>query len=302
MKSDLKCLLAVVLATVLAPVAAFAQGNQVSMRVDFVGWGDSITGLALRATGGTPFTAQAFRYSKAQFYSGPAVMEIYQDSGAAPAAAVVPAEDLAKLPPAIKAVLERRKTTPNLVALAALPAGSKRATVLMSPGPSGTYLTHVMDDDPSKLPVGRLRVHNLSPHPLALRFNGKEAHNLAVQTSCVAAPVNQELVYELAYQVDEEWKVLENNLVAVADDEQSQMVVLKSESEIFSSSNGSRPGYLQVVLLRRSPREADVVEFTKAEREAAAKEAKRINDEMEEAAKPEAERTKPAKPTKSGKR
>jgi hypothetical protein len=301
MKSDLKALAAIVTAVVLAPIAAVAQGNEVAMRVDFVGWGESIEGLALRATGGTTFTAQAFRYSKAQAYSGPAVMEIYQNPGEAKATPPPAAEDLSKLPPAIKAVLERRKTRPGLVALAALPAGSKRATVLMSPGPAGTYLTHVMDDDPSKLPVGRLRVHNLSPHPLALQFNGREKVNLPNQSSCVAAPINQELIYELAYQVDDEWKMLENNLVSVADDEQSQMVVLKSDSEVFFSSNGSRPGYLQVVLLRRSPREADVTEFTKAEREAAAKEAKRINDEMDEAAKPEAERAKKPKSSKSNK-
>jgi hypothetical protein len=299
MKSDLPRFFAILLAAVLSPVAAFAQGSEVSMRVDFVGWGDSIEGLSLRATGGTSFTAQAFRYSKAQLYSGPAVMEIYQESsGAKPAVVEV---EPATLSPAVKAVLERRKKSPTLVALAALPSGSKHATVLISPGPNGTYITHVMDDDPAKLPVGRLRVHNLSPHPLALRFNGKEATNLPTKGSCLAAPVNQELIYELAYQIEDEWKVLENNLVSVADDEQSQMIVLKSDSEIFSSSNGSRPGYLQVVILRRSPREADLVQFTKAEREAAAREAKRLSDEMDEAAKPEAERSKPTKPAKTGK-
>jgi hypothetical protein len=44
-----------------------------------------------------------------------------------------------------------------------------------------------------------------------------------------------------------------------------------------------------------------LVQFTKAEREAAAREAKRLSDEMDEAAKPEAERSKPTKSTKTGK-
>ena len=234
-------------------------------------------------------------------------MEIYQDPGEAAPAAVPSPEEVAKFPPALKELLERRKKTPNLVALAALPTGSKRATVLMLPAPGGTYLTHVMDDDPSKLPIGQLRVHNLSPYPLAIRFNGKEAYKLAIHGSCVVAPVNQEIVYELTYQLDDEWKTLENNLLAVADNEQSQMVVLKSDSDYFSSSNGSRTGFLQLVTLRRSQQESQVVELTKAERAAAAKEAKRLNDEMDEAAKPEAERTKPkpkapTKSPKSGKR
>lgn len=50
----------------------------------------------------------------------------------------------------------------------------------------------------------------------------------------------------------------------------------------------------EIVFLRRSPREMEVVEISKAEREAAAKEAARLNAEMEEAAKPEAERKKPS--------
>lgn len=269
------------------------------MRVDLVGWGDAIEGLSLQASGGKTFTAQPFRYSKTQSYSGPAVMEIYQNSSDAKVVPALAPEDVAKFPAPLKEVFERRKKTPSLVALAVLPTGSKRATVLLLPAPGGTYLTRVMDDDPSKLPVGHLRVHNLSPHPLAIRFNGKESRNIPLQGSCVVAPVNQEVVYELAYQLEDEWKILENNLVSVADDEQTQMVVLKSDSDLFASSNGSRSGYLQIILLRRSPREMEVVEFSKAEREAAAKEAKRLNDEMEQAAKPEAER---GKSPKSGKR
>lgn len=294
MKFDLPKILAVVLAIVSAPVAAFAQGDEVSMRLDFIGWGDQISGLSLRSSGGASFTAQAFRYSKAVSYSGPVVLEIYQDSGEAAASVPLSAQDAAELPTALKQVLERRKNRPGLVALAALPAGSKRATVLLLPAGGGIYLTRVFDDDPTKLPVGRLRVHNLSPHPLSLRFNGKDARQLPLQGSCVVAPVNQELVYELAYQQDDEWKVQENNIVPVADDEQTQMVVLRSDSSHFFSSNGSRGGYLQIVFLRRSPREMEVVEISKAEREAAAREAARLNEEMEEAAKPEAERKKPS--------
>lgn len=294
MKSDLTRILAVVLALVSAPVAAFAQGDQVAMRLDIIGWGDEISGLALRGSGGATFTAHAFRYGKAQSYSGPAVLEIYQSAAEAPATAAATPEELAKLPTVIKQVLERRKNSPGLVALVPLPTGSKRATVLMMPAPGGTYVTYVMDDDPSKLPVGRMRVHNLSPHPLAIRVGGRDNQQIPLHGTCTVAPLNQEIVYELAYQKDEEWKILENNLVPVADDEQTQMIVLKSDSEYLVSSNGSRSGYLQIVLLRRSPREVEVMEISKAEREAAAREAKRLSDEMDEAAKPEAQRKKPA--------
>lgn len=299
MKSDLTRILAVVLALVSAPVAAFAQGDQVAMRLDIVGWGEEISGLALRGSSGTTFTAHAFRYGKAQSYSGPAVLEIYQSAADAPAAAAVTPEELAKLPTAIKQVFERRKNSPGLVALASLPSGSKRATVLLMPAPGGAYLTFVMDDDPSKLPVGRMRVHNLSPHPLAIRIGDKDNHQIPLHGSCTVAPTNQEIFYELAYQQDEEWKMLENNLIAVADDEQTQMVVVKSDSEYFVSSNGSRTGYLQIVLLRRMPRESEVMEISKADRDAAAREAKRLSDEMDEAAKPEAQRKKPASGGKS---
>lgn len=269
------------------------------MRVDLVAWGDPVSGLTVGGGGGQPVTAQAFRYSKAVGYSGPAVMEIHQASGEATAPPAIDAAEAEKLPAAIKQVLQRRKNTPTLVALAALPSGSKRATVLLMAAPGGTYLTYVLDDDPSKLPVGRMRVQNLSPHPLMIRFNEKEKQQVALHGSCTVAPINQELTYEMAYQEEDEWKMLENNMVSVANDEQTQMIVLKSDSEYFSSSNGSRSGYLQIVLLRRSPRESEVVEISKAEREAAAREAKRLNDEMDEAAKPEAQRRKPApKPEK----
>lgn len=294
MKSNLSQFLAVVFAIISVPAAASAQGDQVSMRLDFVGWGEEISGLTLRSSGGAPFTARAFRYSKPQSYSGPAVVEIYQAGGGAEPAAPLAPEEASKLPPDLKRLLELRQNKPGLVALAALPAGSKRATVLVLPAVGGVYLTRVFDDDPTRLPVGRLRVHNLSPHPLSLRFNGTEARQLPLQGNCVVAPVNQELIYELAYKLEEEWKVQENNIVPVADDEQTQMVVLKSDSSHFYSSNGSRAGYLQIVFLRRSPREAEEMEISKADREAAAREAQRLNDEMDEAAKPENARKKPS--------
>lgn len=292
MKSDITSFLAAVFALVLAPAAALAQGNDVTMRLDVVGWGQEIPGLTLRSAGGSPFTAHAFSYAKPVTYSGPAVLEIFQAGDASAPASPITPEEAAKLPSALKRVLERRQTRPGLVALAALPSGSKRATVLLLPAPGGVYLTQVFDDDPSKLPLGRLRVHNLSPLPLAVRFNDKESSTLPVQGSCLATPINQELLYELAYEEDGEWKVLENNLISVADDEQTQMVVLKSESSLLVSSNGSRSGYLQTIFLRRSTREGETMEISKAEREAAAREAKRLNDEMDEAAKPPSERKK----------
>lgn len=248
------------------------------MRVDLVSWGDEISGLSLRAAGGQPFTAYPFRYSKSHSYSGPRLMEIHQTAAAAAKSpAVATPEELAKIPPEL---LKRRKEAPTLVGLAMLPSGSERATVLLEPAAGGFFQTRVIDDDPSKLPVGKVRVHNLSPHPLALRIGGGQSRQLAIRESATFSPANQELIYELAYQKDDQWIVQENNLVPAASDEQTQMIVLKSDSSHFVSAGGTRSGYLQIVFLRRSPRQApEPTSIDKATRDALEKEARRQYDE-----------------------
>lgn len=45
----------------------------------------------------------------------------------------------------------------------------------------------------------------------------------------------------------------ENNIIPVRPAEQAQMLILKSENSYFTSSDGSRGGFLQIVTLRRNP-------------------------------------------------
>ena len=247
------------------------------MRLDFVAWGDAITGLSLKAgpsKGGV--TALPFRYSTPVMYSGAALMEIYKSAGgSAKSTGPAPsAEDLAnELSPLIveepKAAAEgdpkaktglalelakRRKKEPTLVALAQLPAsGCRRATVLLAPADGGTYTAYVIDDDPSKLPVGQMRVHNLSPLPIAIRCNGKEKKELQTRETFLVPAQNQQIIYEIGYKLGREWKMQENNIIPVRSNEQTQMIVLKSNNPYFMSSDGSSGGFLQIITLRRGP-------------------------------------------------
>jgi hypothetical protein len=269
----------------LLPVQAQSDA-QVSMKIDLVAWGESISGLTLKsAKGRDPVTALAFRYSKPVSYSGPAVLEIFKgDAGnATPAAegapAAAPIKDLAA------ALAERRKKEPNLVSLAILPPASKHVTVLLAPAAAGTYQAYVIDDDPSKLPYGRMRIHNLSPLQIAMRCNNKPANILKTKGSVVVVPNNKEIIYELAYQQQGEWVVQENNIATVQEGEQAQLVVLKSDNEFFTSDDGSRSGYLQTVVLRRDrDGGADLAELSASEKAAMLERLKRQEDEMAEEA------------------
>jgi hypothetical protein len=253
-----------------------AQEANVSMKIDMVAWGDDITGLSLKPgqTKGK-VTALAFRYSTPLSYSGPAVMEIYRSGdGDAKSVPEPTAEDIEhELHPLVaddretvegkatkpkhrlaRELEKRRKKTPTLVALAALPEyGCRRATVLLAPDDGGTYTAYVIDDDPSKLPLGQLRVHNLSPLGIALRCNGGANQVLKTRESFIAPIQNQTLIYELAYKLGDEWRTQENNIIPVRETEQTQMIVLKSNNRFFMSTDGSSGGFLQVVTLRRGP-------------------------------------------------
>lgn len=259
------------LVCLFAPAAALAQeGDAVSLKVDLVAWGHDISGLSVSAANKKEgVTAKAFQYSKPVSYAGSNVMEIYQNSNAGaetkdPGAPVPPqppktakpaAGEAASTEPVSPELLKRRKEKPDLVALAAIPANSKRVTILLAPGPDHTYKTVVIDDDPSKLPLGNLRIHNYSAFVIAMRCNGTAAKELKTKDAFVVKPNNHQVIYELAYQDGEQWKMLENNIVRVGDDEQAQMIVLKSDSDYFQSTNGTRSGFLQAVILRR-PKEA----------------------------------------------
>jgi hypothetical protein len=85
----------------------------------------------------------------------------------------------------------------------------------------------VIEDDPAKLPLGKLRVHNLSPHTIAMQFgNGKQKEMATRETMLVDAPEGY-AVYKLAYKEGEEWKIQESNILPVPQDEQSQLIVLR---------------------------------------------------------------------------
>lgn len=233
-----------------AAPAVPASTGKVSMKLDIVSWGGDLTGLTFKSAGaGQPITALAFRYSKPINYSGPDVLEIFQ-SPADAAKATSGIENGAPVPADLQ---KRRKDDPTLVAIAKLPLNSSRATVLIAPAQGGTYQTFVIDDDPSKLPFGKLRIHNYSPLRIAMRCNnGKAGKEMAIKDTFVVDPVKGEVLYELAYQKDSKWKTQENNVIPVAGNEQVQLVVLQSKADFFQSSDGSRSGFLQTVVLRRA--------------------------------------------------
>lgn len=258
----------------LALASLRAQEPSVAMKIDLVAWGDNITGLSLKAgqsKGGV--TALAFRYSKPLDYSGPAIMEIYKSGGEESTHAVAPsAEDLAhELKPLVAddsndgpgkdakpkqglalELAKRREKQPTLVALAPLPAsGCRRATILLAPADEGTFIAYVIDDDPGKLPLGKLRIHNLCPFEISVRCNGSLTKELKVRESFIAPAKNQQLIYEIAYKSGDKWKMQENNIIPVRETEQTQMILLRSTNGFFQSSDGAVGGFLQIVTLRR---------------------------------------------------
>lgn len=283
----------------ISPLVSSAQGEpQVSMKIDLVAWGDSIPGLTLKsAKGKDPVTALPFRYSKPVKYSGPAVVEIFQGTASPAAAEAAPA---AAAPAAVTPnniateLAERRKKDPSLVSLAILPASSSHVTILLAPAAGGTFQAYVIDDDPSKLPYGQMRVHNLSPFPIAMRCNNKAANVLKTKQSFVVTPQNHEVIYELAYQNEGEWTTQENNITAVRETEQAQLVVLKSDSSFFASADGSRAGFLQTVVLRRDRNQAEMTELSAAENAALLERIKEQEKEMERQANEAGAKGKPA--------
>jgi hypothetical protein len=237
------------LLTLVFAAVASAASAQVSLKADLVSWSADIPGLTLKSGGkGELVTALAFRYSKPVAYSGPEIMEIHQD----PAEAAKATEGSQNTAPVAPELLKRREKEPTLVALAKLPAGSRRVTILIAPASAGTYQTIVIDDDPTKLPHGQLRILNYSPVKIAMRCNGKAMKEMKTKETFVVSPQpDGHVIYELAYDNKGKWKVQENNLLAVAAKEQVQLIVIKSEADFFTNSDGGRSGFLQKVVLRR---------------------------------------------------
>jgi hypothetical protein len=262
-----------------APLAAQNGGDipQVSLTIDFVAWGEDLHGLEVRSEKKSdPVSALAFRYSEPYRYSGPQVMSL--------AFGQVAPEELAKLSelrdmqrkraredgiedpgpiapkPGIphvdgdipKALATARETNPELAALITLPANSKRVTILLSPGPQRSLMARLFDDDPSRHPGGTVRVHNLSPHRIAMRTATGKPTELDPGKSVMSPASAETFVYELAYQNNNEWTMQENNLFSVRPEEQVHFIVLRSDASFFTSSDGSRAGFLQTAILRRS--------------------------------------------------
>ncbi|WP_367872135.1 hypothetical protein [Luteolibacter sp. Populi] len=242
----------------LGTLSAARAQDTVSMKLDVVSWGEDITGLSLTAAGkASPITARAFTYSTPVRYNGPAVMEIHQEGGGAAADKAAGEKNAAAIPAELKAL---RAKDPTIVALAKLPVGSRRATVLIAPAQGGTYQTFVIDDDPSKLPFGKLRVHNYTPFKIAMKLNGKQGAPMKTRDSFVVEPKDGQVIYELAYEQNGAWTTQENNLIPVRPDEQVQLIILKSDAGFFLSGDGSRSGFLQSVSLRRPEKEPEPAE------------------------------------------
>jgi hypothetical protein len=238
------------------------------------------------AAGGKPLVYQidnwdATAATAAIWVRIPVIMEIYQSATEGPATEIpvnskassipitrstpTPASGVTveKTDPAAKSagkkslaleLAERRQKEPTLVALAVLPGGAcRRATVLLAAAADNTFTAYVINDDPTKLPVGQVRIHNLCPFPIAMRCNGGKVHEIKFKDAILVPAKKDHLVYELAYLDGEKWRMQENNVIPVHPQEQSQMLILKSDNSFFLGNDGSRSGFLQIVTLCRSP-------------------------------------------------
>lgn len=262
-----------IVCTIILLVAPFvsAQENKaptITTKVDLVSIGEDITGLTLGKKK-KAVSALAFRYGQTVLYKGQRIIEISQ-SNYGGSASPVEEEDhpdaLVPLPPQklpkteidqkdniAKAIEKRREKNPNLVALAVVPSGSRHVTILLTPAANNTYRTYVINDDPTKLPYGKMRVHNFCKHPISMKFNNRKAQVIPSLKGSQQSPnKHNTLSYLLGYPKNKAWKIQENNILRVTPDEQVQMIILRSRSTFFASSSGSRGGRLQVAVLRRN--------------------------------------------------
>lgn len=240
------------------------------MQIDVVAWGDAIGGLSFKSGKKEgAITAHAFTYSEPLKYSGPRVLEIHQTGSgeveqpegtstpedkeheSIPLPLPKPKPGATPQTPIGKELAKRREKEPTLVALVPLPTNTRRATVLLAPAAGGTYQGYVINDDPSRFPLGKLRVHNLAPMPVAMQFSGGQRKEMKRGDTFTVNPVNGAAVYKLAYKAGAQWKLQENNIIPVYPDEQTQLIVLKSTNQFFLSADGASGGYLQLVTLRR---------------------------------------------------
>jgi len=290
MKSKTRSLVSLALAISCQGIVPLIAQNRndavkVSMYIDFISWGEDIEGLEVHQLDrSTPVKALAFRYSEPLEYSGSQILALALGQGGEVAAKrkaeALDAwrrsrkEERIEVPEAIlapkafadaakgvggeipKALAAARNKDPVLAALVKLPANSRRVTILLAPGPDRSLVPHIFDDDPTRQPLGKVRVHNFSPYPISLITNSKQSGALAPGKNFIASAPRGTFAYELAYKIDGAWKIQENNLLSIRPDEQMHMVVLRNGSSFFSSSDGSRGGFMQTALLRRGPQPA----------------------------------------------
>lgn len=256
-------------------INASAQDEaQVRAKIDLIAWGNKIPGLTLKNPSGETSAAFSFEYNKSLTYVGPQILAIYQletkeeqppieddddynDGYEEEPAPPQPAEDLVDIKnikdPLIKSLFERKIKEPNLVSLVKLPTNSRHLTILLAPASGGTFLPYVIDDDPSKLPFGKLRVHNLTNIPILLeQLNGPQRCELrANEKFLLNADDANKFTYKLSYKKGDRWKAQQNNILRIPANSQNQFIVLQSNNQYFRSSDGSKGGFLQVVLLKR---------------------------------------------------
>ena len=251
-----------------AVCAQSGTSPQTRAKINLVAWGEDITGLRL-GKDSKEVTALAFRYGSTVRYSGPRLLEISRADHPDPPPAPRQDEGHGENSPKVRdkemdapvrgkvpaPILKRREKNPELVALAALPEGSRYVTILLAPGPGGTFTSYVIDDDPRQFPPGRLRVHNFSKQLIAMSCNKSKPRTVKPGGSFTLAPKKETVLYQLAYQQGGKWKMYERNILSVPPGEQVQFFILQSEASFFVSGQGSRTGFLQTVDLRRSPRQ-----------------------------------------------
>lgn len=238
------------------------------MLIDVVAWGHDIRGLSLGKppTGGDLIHAQAFRYGEPVKYQGQQLLAIYQAEQPEEKAEQLSAEEekllarplrpMETTPSEVdgeipKLLAERKKIEPSLVALVPLPANSRRITLLLAPGYQGTFHGQVIDDDPTRLTAGKLRVHNLSAHEIALKFGDHKKMHLKPADASFVETTGKFVTYQLAYLLEAKWKIQESNVLPLSPNEQCQMIILRNDNPFFLSSDGSRSGFMQMVILRR---------------------------------------------------
>lgn len=268
MKSNCLLFAAVFGPLLFSPLAA-QDAPKVQATLDFVAWGEDLTGVEIaEGTQHVAATALAFRYSQPVKYNGTQTLSIYWNKAATPPssaplkgspappspAPAVPAKggtpvDSDKIPDELA---KRREKEPNLAAIVPLIAGASQMTILLAPGPQNSFRCYVIDDEPTRFPWGKIRVHNYAAIPIGVKMNQGKMTALKNQESVIAPTgADGSLVYELAYPKDGKWKMQENNVLQVQPNEQVHFIVLQSDASFFRSSDGSKGGFLQSVTLRR---------------------------------------------------